>query len=255
MSRQDPDGKPQRDAPQPARAFRDGALGALPFIVVAVPFGMLFGVVATEAGLNLLETMVMTSFVIAGASQFAFVELLNQGAPALVALAAALAVNLRMAMYSASLAPHLGGASGRVRLLMAYMLVDQTYGLAIRRFTDRPRMALSEKVAYFIGAAVPVMPCWIGATFAGAVAGGAIPDSLSIDFAPPATFIAIFAPMLRGAANWAAALVAIAFALLLDGLPWSLGLLAAAALGMATGALVEIRLARLRAARGEALHA
>jgi hypothetical protein len=45
--------------------------------------------------------------------------------------------------------------------------------------------------------------------------------------------------------------VAIAFGLALSGLPWSLGLIVAAALGMATGALVEIRLARRRAGRGE----
>jgi 4-azaleucine resistance transporter AzlC len=251
MLRQRADGKPVASRRAAWRAFRQGYLAGLPFVIVAAPFGMLFGVVATGAGLDIVETMVMTSFVIAGASQFALVELLANDAPALIALAAALAVNLRMAMYSASLAPHFSGTPGWVRAVMGYFLVDQSYGLAIRKFGEATGMSQPEKVGYFLGSALAVMPWWIVSTWVGAVFGGAIPPELSIDFAPPATFIAIFAPMLRGAANWAAALVAIAAGLLLAGLPWSLGLIVAAALGMATGALVEVRLARRRAARGE----
>src|SRR5690606_8776600 len=88
------------------RGLRDG----LPFIVVLLPFALLFGVVATEAGLTLAQAMGFNILVIAGSSQFAAVALMQENAPLFAVLATSLAVNLRMAMYSAALVPHFGAA-------------------------------------------------------------------------------------------------------------------------------------------------
>ena len=85
-------------------------------------------------------------------------------------------------------------------------------------------------------------------SYVGAVAGSRIPPEWSLDFAPAVTFIALVGPMLRGWANIAAAFVAVTAALALAWAPWSLGLLAAAGLGMGTGVAVETALARRRAA-------
>jgi predicted branched-subunit amino acid permease len=70
---------------------------------VVAPFGLLLGAVSTEAGLNLIETMTMTVLVIAGAAQFTALALLEEQAPMLIVIIAALTVNLRMAIYSAAL--------------------------------------------------------------------------------------------------------------------------------------------------------
>ena len=56
-----------------------------------------------KCGLDLIETMTMTVLVIAGAAQFTALALLEEQAPTLIVIIAALAVNLRMAMYSAAL--------------------------------------------------------------------------------------------------------------------------------------------------------
>ena len=77
-------------------------------MLVVVPFGMLFGVIAGEAGWSLLQNLAMSVMVIAGASQFTALQLLSENAPTLIVIATALAVNLRLAMYSASLAPYIG---------------------------------------------------------------------------------------------------------------------------------------------------
>ena len=102
------------------RAFWQGFRAGAPFVLVVAPFGLLFGVVAAEAGLDIVQTMAMTVLVIAGASQFAAVQLLSDNAPTIVAILTGLAVNMRMAMYSASLTPHLGKASLGKRALAAY---------------------------------------------------------------------------------------------------------------------------------------
>jgi len=211
---------------------------------VTVPFGLLFGVVATEAGLTSLQTMAFSSVVFAGASQFAALQLMIEDAPILIVIATALAVNLRMAMYSASLAVWLGDAPLWQRALIAYANVDQSYAVSINQYEDKPDLTLTQRVAFFWGAVTPVCPMWVLATGLGIWVGDAIPDWMALDFAVPICFLAIIAPMMRTLAHVLAALVSIVLALVLAGLPYSLGLLVAALVAMMVGAQVELWITR-----------
>ena len=219
--------------------FLRGIGTGLPFVLVIAPFGALFGVVATEAGLNLVETMGFTALVIAGASQFTALQLMSENAPVLVILATSLAVNLRMAMYSASLVPWLGAAPVWKRAVIAYMTVDQTYACSIAEYEARPEMSLNQRIAFFAGVSLPIVPLWYAATLAGALVGTGIPSSFALDFALPITFIAMLGPMLRTLAHLAAALVSAVLALAFAGLPAGVGLLLAGLAAMISGALVE----------------
>jgi predicted branched-subunit amino acid permease len=225
--------------PATRRAYLLGLRDGSPFILVIVPFAMLFGVVGAEAGWSLAQIMAMSVLVIAGASQFTAVQMLTEHAPVLIVIATALAVNLRMAMYSASIAVHLGAAPFWQRLGIAYLLVDQTYGTAMARYAVGPSMSVGQKVSYFFGTATPIIPLWYGFTWVGAVAGTAIPEALALDFAVPITFLAMIGPMLRDGPHVAAAAAAVAASLALAGLPFSLGVLAASAIAMAVGVAVE----------------
>lgn len=219
--------------------FVAGFRGGLPFLLVLIPFSMLFGVLAVEAGLELDQTMAMTALVIAGAAQFTAIQLISDNAPLLVVLVTALAVNLRMAMYSASLAPHLGQAPLWQRAFVAYALVDQTYGTSITYFQEKPGLELRDKLAFYTGTVLAVCPLWYVFTFVGAVAGSAIPEAFALDFAVPITFLALVAPQLKSLAHVSAALVSVVLALALAWIPFSLGLLVAAFFAMLTGAAVE----------------
>ena len=221
--------------------FWMGCRDAAPFLLVVGPFAVLFGVVATEAGLNLLETMTFSFLVIAGAAQLTGLQLMVDQAPVLVVLASALAVNLRMAMYSASLTPYLGGAPLWTRALAAYFIVDQSYGLSVLKFEQNPGWTLGQRLAYFWGTVAPVCPFWYVFTMVGALIGTSIPESFALDFALPICFLAIITPMLRTRAHLAAALVSIVLALIFAGLPYNMGLLVAGIAGMMTGAEVERR--------------
>lgn len=232
----------------PRQAFLHGIVQSLPFLLVIVPFAVLFGVVALEAGLDLAQTMGFSILVLAGASQFTAVQLLTDHAPVIIVLLSALAVNLRMAMYSASLVPWLRQASPGQKLWLAYALVDQTYALSIQHYERHPGLSVAQRVAYFSGTAVAICLPWSICTWLGATLGRAIPEGIALDFALPITFLAMIAPMLRTAAHLAACFVAITAALIFAGLPSGLGLLIAAPLGMATGALVEIWTERRREA-------
>ncbi len=230
--------------PDTRSAFTRGALSAAPFILVIVPFGMLFGVVATEAGFDIVQTMAMTSLVIAGAAQFTALQLMTDQAPVFMVILTGLAVNARMAMYSAAMVEHIGKAPLWQRALAAYCLFDQTYGIATLEYGRRPEMGRAEKIAFYFGCALPVCLLWFASSYAGAVVGSAIPEGLALDFAVPITFIALFAPMLRTPAHVAAAAVSILLSLVLAFLPYNLGLIPAALAAMLTGAEVEKRLER-----------
>ncbi len=222
-------------------AFRAGFLAGLPFLLIGVPFAILFGVVATEAGLSISETIGFSLLVIAGASQFTAIQLMTENTPVLIVLVAALAVNLRMAMYSASLQPHLGSASFQQRALAAYINVDASYALGIQKFEDVPHWPVQDKFLFFCGTMVLMFPLWVIGTWVGAAAGDALPDQLELDFAMPIMFLALVAPMVKTLAHLAAAITSVVGALFLAFLPSGIGLLLAGFAAMAVGAEIERR--------------
>jgi predicted branched-subunit amino acid permease len=156
----------------------------------------------------------------------------------------ALAVNLRMAMYSAALAPYLGGAPLWQRALAAYALFDSSYVCAAQAYARNPDWSVAERMRYFAGAAGPAVPMWLILTLLGSGLGAAVPGWLALDFAVPICFLAMVAPALKTLPQVAAAVTSVAGALLLAWVPYSLGLLVAAVLAMAVGAEVERRLSR-----------
>lgn len=222
------------------KGFRDGA----PFVLVAIPFGTLFGVFATETGLDIVQTMIFTATVFAGAAQFTALQLLQEQTPTLIILASALAVNLRVAMYSASLTPYLGAAPLWQRACAAYFVVDQSYACSVVQFEKEPAMTIQQRMAYFFGSISPIAPLWFLCTYLGAVVGTQIPESWALDFALPITFLAMVGPMLRTLPHVIAALVAIVVSLLTAPIPFNLGLLIAGCAGMMAGAQAEVMLER-----------
>jgi 4-azaleucine resistance transporter AzlC len=221
-----------------------GIIDGLPFVLTAAPVGFLFGLVGTEAGLNLVEVMSMAVLVIAGAAQFTALAQMQDAAPVLLVVVAALAVNLRMAIYSAALAPHLGAAPLWQRAVAAYILVDNAYATGIAEFERRPDQPVAAKMAYYFAAALPVWIAWYASTLAGALLGGNVPPEYGLDFAVPIAFLAILAPMLKTLAHLAAALTSLVVALALVAMPYNTELLVAAALAMMAGAEVERRRGR-----------
>ncbi len=220
-------------------AYHEGIRDGLPYIVMVVPFALLFGVVAIETGLTVAQTIGFSILVIAGASQFAALQLMVENAAIGLVLLAALAVNLRMAMYSASLVPYLGAAPMWQRVILSYLNFDQTYMASVHKFETEPDMTVPARVAYFLGVATPIAPLWGVTTIIGALIGTKIPDGVPIDFILPIAFLSMVAPMVRSLAHFVALLVSVGVSLALAGLPSGLGLLIAAGCAMVTGAMIE----------------
>ncbi|MBL8561920.1 MAG: AzlC family ABC transporter permease [Gemmobacter sp.] len=206
-----------------------------------VPFGALFGVLATAQGMSVFEAMAFSVVVIAGASQFAALQMMQDGAPVLLIILTATAVNLRMAMYSVAMTPHLGMAPLWQRAVIAYFLVDQSFVLGAAEYERRPEWQLAEKLAWYAGIVTPICGLWYLATWMGATFGKAVPPHWPLDFIVPVSFLAMIAPILLTRAQMLAAAVSVGGTLALWWMPHSSGLLVAALAAMLAGAIWETR--------------
>ena len=230
---------PTGPPPDPYRAYGRGILVALPMQLATAPFGMIFGALAIEIGLDAVQTMAMTVIVVAGASQLVALQMLAEQAPPLMIVLTAVVVNLRMAMYSAAIAARWQGVGPRPRLLAAWFLNDQSFALSVKRYDQNPLMPPSERVGFFFGVGTCTLTFWITGTLIGAVIGAQLPPEWPLEFAVPVVFISISAPMLRGMPNLAAALSACTLAIVLRDLPHGLGLIAASMVGIAVGMVLS----------------
>lgn len=230
-------------------AFWQGFRDSAPFLLVSGPFGLLFGVLAAEAGLNVPAAFTFSLAVFAGSAQFTALQLLQENTPLLIVLISALAVNLRVAMYSASLTPYLGEAPLWQRACAAYMVVDQSYALSVVKFETEPDLTVPQRMAYFFGTNGLVAPGWMLATLTGALVGAQIPESWGLDFVLPLAFLAMIGPMLRTPAHLVACFTAIAISLPATLLPYNLGLIVAGIAGMMAGAQAELWVERATARR------
>jgi predicted branched-subunit amino acid permease len=224
------------DAVTGREAFLAGGRAVAPIVVGIVPFGLIAGAAAVDAGLTLLDAIGLSVVVFAGASQLAAIGLLGDGAPLALVVVTVLVINLRLVMYSASIAPELLDEPRRWRTLEAYLLTDQAYALSVTRFEREPG---TSRRWYYLGAAAPLWVVWQLCTIAGAVVGARVPPWLPLDFAVPLTFLALLVPAIKGRATATAAVVGGGLATLGTGLPLEAGLMVGAVAGVLAGVLAE----------------
>jgi len=210
-------------------------------LVGAAPLGAIFGTLAVPSGLSRGGALAMSLIVFAGSAQFIALTLLAGGAGLAVILLTTLVVNLRHALYSATLLPHVAGLRQRWRIPLAFWLTDETFAVMLRRY--RAGDASPYKHWYYLGSGLSMYVNWFIWTLAGLVLGSSLPrlESLGLEFAMAATFTGIVTPMLRDRPMLGAALAAGAAALAGRGLPYKLGLLLAALAGVAVGVVLERR--------------
>jgi 4-azaleucine resistance transporter AzlC len=222
----------------PAAAFSLGLRAVLPILVGVAPFGVIYGVVALQSGIPALAAMAMSSIVFAGSAQFLLAQLVGVGAPFMLTAGAVGLVNLRHALYSASVAPILAHLPRRWKILLAYLLTDEAYAAAIPHLMatrpDSPQAVNAHWILF--GSGFGLWAGWQLATLAGVLIGAQLPADLGLDFALPLTFIAIVVPMIASRALLAAALAAAAVAVVLAALPYKIGLFIAALAGLVVGA-------------------
>ena len=228
-----------------ATAFVSGVKAIVPVLLALIPFAVAFGATAIGSGLSTLEALAMSVFVFAGAAQLAAIPLLSAGASVAVIVLTVLIVNLRMTLYSASLAPHFRRLPIAWKSLISYLLTDQAYAATITRFDDGETEE-PDKRWYYLGVALAIWVTWQAATMLGVFLGAWASEGWSLDFVLPLTFIALAVPAIKDRATTAAALSAGGAAVLAATLPLNLGLITAASVGVLGGLFADSVVERRR---------
>ena len=221
----------------PRNEFVAGARALSPLLLGVIPFAFVCGVEAINAGLSAFQSLAMNVVIFAGASQLIAAQLISDGAlPGMIVLAA-VGVNLRFMMYSASLSPHLKQVPIQRRALYAYMLSDQAYAVSIFELENQRDNPF--KHFYFLGAAVALYLSWQAGAWLGTFAGRVVPEEWSLEFAVPLTFLAVIVPAIKTRpmliSACVAGVVAVALRHLTPGTGWGVG----AACRIAGGPIVE----------------
>lgn len=222
-------------------SFAAGVRDTVPMLVGAAPFGMIFGALAATSPLAAWQGQLMSLAVFAGSSQFIGVGLIAGHAGMLVIWLATFIVNLRHMLYAATLLPQVAHLPLRWRFGLGFLLTDETFAVMNGYYLRHPKPALGHW--YFLGSGLAMYLNWQAWTLAGLLFGAAFPQlqTLGLDFAMVATFIAIVVPQLNRMPQLAAAVTAGAMAWLLRALPYKLGLLAAILAGVAVGMMYARR--------------
>jgi predicted branched-subunit amino acid permease len=245
----------------PRSEFLSGVRDELPILVGVAPFGMIYGILALGAGLNPFDAQAMSAVVFAGSAQLIAVQLFGLGTPALVIILTGFVVNLRHALYSASIAPYVRHLSPAWKGLLAYLMTDEAYAVTIAHYRRGPQPAhegsyflgeagpdpgnpdaLSEadhKHWYFLGAGLALWTTWQASTAIGIFLGAQVPASWGLDFTLALTFIALVVPLIDNRPTLLAALSAGVVAVLGAGLPYRLSLILAALAGILVGLALE----------------
>jgi 4-azaleucine resistance transporter AzlC len=221
--------------------FIRGVRAELPILVGVLPFGMIYGVLAMDAGIPPGASQAMSAIIFAGSSQFLTAQLISLSTPGLVILLSIFVVNLRHALYSASLAPFLQPLNTSWKLLLSYLLTDEAYAVTILHYQQEPARSPETRHWFFLGSGLALWTTWQLSTAAGIFLGAVVPESWSLDFTLALTFIALVVINLKDRAALAAALSAGLTSVMLASLPYRLGLLAAAGVGILVGLWADRR--------------
>lgn len=201
---------------------------------------MVLGVAAVDVGMGAGLAIAHSGIVFAGTSQLAALQLIQGGSTMGIILITTLVINLRMMMYSATIAPHFKSLSFGRKLLLSYFLVDQVFAFSVVRLQNEPDLKGEDLQWYYLGIGIPMGIAWIVGTAVGVFLGAILPSSLGLDFVIPLLLIAVAVPALKTKKSMLAAVIGGGLAVLGFQLPYNLGLLMGAIVGMVAGLAVEL---------------
>ncbi|MEC6906535.1 AzlC family ABC transporter permease [Photobacterium piscicola] len=215
-----------------------GLKAIFPLCVGAFPFSFIVGAISINAGMSVLQSTLWSLTVFAGSAQMVALGLIQSSTEIIVIFITTFVINLRHILYSASLSEYVKEYSMPTRILMSYGLTDEVYAATIGEMKqEKPG-----RQWFYLAAMFGFWVNWVIADFCGAMIGSSFPHiaDYGLDFAMVAAFIAIVIPQVKSRECIVAAVVATITGILLSGLPYSLGLVIAAIIGVYAGYKMDI---------------
>ncbi len=204
-----------------------------PLSLAVIPWGILCGSLAIEAGLSAWQAQLMSLLIFAGAAQLSGINLIGAGTTLPGLLNSTAMISSRHLLYSAAYEKEIRHLSLPRRLLFAFLLTDEMFAVA---------SAYQEKhgvfnYRYAIVSGATFYAVWNLATLVGVLSAKSIEniDKLGLDFAIAAIFIAMTVPRIKGFPLLIAVSTSGILAVWFELIQFKHGLMVAGLIGMAVG--------------------
>lgn len=216
-----------------ARHFMKGFMIMLPFSIAALPWGILAGSMAMNAGLSVAEAMAMPIFMFAGTAQLVSLGLVMAGAPVAMILMTVFFVTSQHLIYALVFRQKISRYTLKTRLTLGFLLTDELFAL-------RSRIVNSNKY-YLIGAGFSFYIFWVLFNYLGIMVANTVPDleKYHLDFSIVAIFIPIIIALTKNKATVLGIVVSCICAFGLQWLQFKNGLIIAGLMGMLSASLYE----------------
>lgn len=221
----------------PRARLLQGVRVQLPTLLSSIPFGVVVGVLGAAAGLDFYKTIALAVFPMSATVFLVSLQMWKDAAPFAIIVATIMVMNMRLIIYSATIAPWLPNLSWRWKLLAAFALNDQSFAFGMVEFNrhpDRPN-----KHWHLLGGGLYAVMAWGPCVAIGYLAGSGVPSSWSLDFAGTLTFLTLLVQSTNSRPAVVAAMVGGVVVVAAWTLPLKLGIGLAILAGMTAGAVAK----------------
>lgn len=171
-------------------SFKKGIKDGIPVCLGYLSVSFAFGIFATESGLSILQTLLISMTNVTSAGQLAGVPIITAGGAFLELAASQLVINMRYALMSVSLSQRLGNSMRLSdRFIVSFVNTDEVFAIASGKKAHVGRK-------YLYGLILTPYLGWSLGTLLGAVAGNILPSSIisALGIAIYGMFVAIVIP-------------------------------------------------------------
>ncbi|GIN93208.1 autotransporter [Siminovitchia terrae] len=172
--------------------FRLGLQDGVSIAVGYAPIALTYGLLAKTAGLTLIETVLMSLIVFAGASQYMALSMFALGTGSLEVIMTTFIVNIRHFLMSASLNEKVEKEVPWKKAVYAFGITDETFSVAATK-------AGTVSTGYLFGIISLAYSSWVVFSGIGYGIGASLPKVLqdSMTIALYAMFIGLLVPSMR----------------------------------------------------------
>lgn len=180
------------------RDILSGMRQCLPLALSVFAYGLVFGLLALQAGLSAPEALLMSGMVFAGSAQFVVLELWQSPLPIGTIIATTFMINLRFMLMGAALRPWYARLSSSTTYGSLFFLTDEGWALSLRTVAQGRSAA-----AVMFGSGLALYVAWVSAAGLGRFIGHGLrdPSRWGLDFVFTAVLLALLVGFFKRSAD------------------------------------------------------
>ena len=173
--------------------YLQGVKAGVPIILGIIPVGVAFAIMARQSGFSILETIMMSATVFAGASQMVSVNMYSQGADLLAIILATFVINIRHLIMSTCIMHKMKSDNVLMKALVSFGITDESFAI----FTNLESEEAT--IGFFMGLISVTYSTWVLSTVLGAISVKLLPAIIanSLGISLYAMFIALLIPNVK----------------------------------------------------------